>query len=125
MSPENDQKLRAAWPLVFQKPLANNEAIRCRDGWYQILDDLCRALTLIIGFKPKEERHKYAAVQVKEKFGRLEFYLEDRKETLAVAWAVRCAQEASVKTCDVCGEPGSLRSAGFARTRCDSHVDSR
>lgn len=123
MSPEKDAKLRAAWPLVFQKPLANNEPIRCGDGWYQILDDLCRTLSRIIGFRPKEERHRYAAFQVKEKFGRLDFYLEDPKQALETEWAMRCAREASAKTCDVCGAPGTLRGGQPVRARCDDHAD--
>ena len=45
---------------------------------------------------------------------------------------IQLAQEKSAKTCEICGEPGSLRHdekagkpAGWHRTRCDQHIDTR
>lgn len=46
--------------------------------------------------------------------------------------AIQLAQLKSAKTCEICGEPGSLRHelkngkpAGWHRTRCDQHIDTR
>lgn len=46
--------------------------------------------------------------------------------------AIELAQEKSAKTCEICGEPGSLhhelkndKPAGWHRTRCDQHIDTR
>ena len=64
MSPDKDAKLRADYPLVFQKPLG--EPIRCGDGWYHLLNNLCRTMNRIIGFQPEEQRWRYAARCVKE-----------------------------------------------------------
>lgn len=46
--------------------------------------------------------------------------------------AIQLAQQKSALTCEICGEPGSLRHdeknakpAGWHRTRCDQHIDTR
>ena len=46
--------------------------------------------------------------------------------------AIQLAQEKSAHICEICGEPGSLRHelkngkpAGWHRTRCDQHIDTR
>ncbi len=46
--------------------------------------------------------------------------------------AIELAQEKSATICEICGEPGSLRHdekagkpAGWHRTRCDQHIDTR
>ena len=46
--------------------------------------------------------------------------------------AIQLAQEKSAHICEICGEPGSLRHelkngkpAGWQRTRCDHHIDTR
>lgn len=46
--------------------------------------------------------------------------------------AIELAQEKSARICEICGEPGSLRHdekagkpAGWHRTRCDQHIDTR
>jgi hypothetical protein len=53
-------------------------------------------------------------------------YTSMRKE------AIQLAEEKSAKTCEICGEPGHLRHelkngkpAGWHRTRCDQHIDTR
>ena len=126
MSPEKDAKLRAAYPHVFQKPLINDYPIQCGDGWYHLLDSMCRTINRIVGFLPEEERWRYAAVQVKEKFGGLRFCLEDDHPESPVAHWIWGAETASLLICDVCGSAGTLiEKEGPARTRCDEHRDVR
>lgn len=131
MTPENDKALRAAYPLVFPKPLLNDEPIRCGDGWLYLLHMLCRDMQRIIEQCPEDQRWRYAAVQVKEKFGTLRFYLVDDNPSSPVAGLIRAAEWCSGIFCDVCGKPGSMRSAvspgayPWMRTRCDAHVDWR
>lgn len=61
------------------------------------------------------------AVQVKEKFGELRFYLRwsDEQHRALTAFA----RDLSVRTCEVCGCPGHLRQKPW-RTLCDRHADS-
>jgi hypothetical protein len=129
MSPDKDAKLRADYPHVFQKPLLNNDPICCRDGWYPLLDDLCRTLNRIIGFMPEAERPMYAAVQVKEKFGTLRFYLRGHAHDSAAEQWIRRAEQASATVCDVCGKDGTMRGGKdgdmWLRVRCDEHEDTR
>ncbi|KWT98173.1 MULTISPECIES: hypothetical protein [unclassified Variovorax] len=59
------------------------------------------------------------AVQVKEKFGTLRFYVSGASD---VQYAyIAFAEAMSARTCEVCGAPGELRNSGWIRTLCDVH----
>ncbi len=66
--------------------------------------------------------------QVKEKYGGLRFYWWPpqglpESTVQAASAAVAEAERRSFETCDVCGEPGSLRSdRNWWRTRCNTHA---
>lgn len=123
MTPEHDAKLRADYPLVFQKPLMNGEPIRCGDGWYHLLNNLCRILQQTIEGLPEDQRGRYAAAQVKEKFGALRFYLEDDNPESPVARWIRGAEVASLLLCDVCGAAGqAITHKHMIATRCAEHA---
>lgn len=61
------------------------------------------------------------ALQVKEKFGTLRFFLEGGGErTRACA---EFAEYLSASICEICGRPGvTLASGGWMRTRCGEHA---
>jgi hypothetical protein len=59
------------------------------------------------------------AVQVKEKFGTLRFYINGGDE--AILHYIEMAEAMSAHTCEECGQPGKLRSGGWIRTLCDDH----
>jgi hypothetical protein len=130
MTPDLDKRLRSAWPLVFPKPLLNDEPIRCGDGWFMLLWELCHDLEVLISGEAESQRDQYRAVQVKEKFGTLRFYL-DKAGTQAMQALIDDAEKTSARVCDVCGKPGALRSGNpdvpmcWVRTRCDEHIDWR
>lgn len=129
MSPDKDVSLRRKHPLVFQTALLNDVPIRCGDGWYDLLDELCTKLERIIIQQPREHRPQYAATQVKEKYGLLRFYIQGAP-TPRMAELIRQAANASESICDVCGEPGDLKSdkgprGYWVRTRCEEHADAR
>jgi len=138
MTPESDAKLRAAYPLVFQYPLMNDEPIRCGEGWFHLLWLLCGGLQETIeevGFAALDHSDPQAvadfsqwrAVQVKEKFGALRLYLH--RETSEMTTLLDLAERLSQHVCDVCGKPGKQRSGDaverpmLVRTRCDEHVN--
>lgn len=57
------------------------------------------------------------AVQVKEKFGTLSFYMSSGNDEI---WnLIREAERKSAKTCEECGKPGKLRGGGWIKTLCD------
>lgn len=120
MSPDKDAELRRLYPLVYGAGFLNGEPFRCGDGWYPLLSDLGRELTAIIAETPENERDRLRACQVKEKFGGLRVYFYGT-ETVAMADAVREAEEVAARTCETCGEPGTLRSGGWIKTLCDAH----
>lgn len=58
------------------------------------------------------------AVQVKEKFGGLRFYMSSTNDEIRDL--VSNVEALSFKTCEDCGSPGTLRQTGWYRTLCDS-----
>ena len=77
------------------------------DGWYNIIDELSEKL----------EALGCVAVQVKEKFGGLRFYLGNYPE--GAHELITEAEEKSYKTCERCGKPGSPKGGGWVKTLCD------
>lgn len=80
-------------------------------GWVPIICDLADAILktgkpIVVG-------------QVKEKFGGLRFYyFPYSEETEAL---VKIAEQRCWVTCELCGEPGSLRPKGWHKVLCEPH----
>lgn len=129
MSPELDKKLCEKYPKIFANRNGNPQetlmcwGFECGDGWYDLIDNLCGWLQ----FNTDRNGHlpKYAsqvvAVQVKEKFGGLRFYVEGATD--AQYAAISLAEAMSHKICDVCGSPGKPSKGGWIKTRCDAHAN--
>ena len=70
----------------------------------------------------------YRIDQIKEKFGGLRYYfssdliVEDQDSGHRMYSIVAAAEQASMKTCEVCGEPGVTRKGGWIKTLCDEHA---
>lgn len=63
------------------------------------------------------------AVQVKEKFGGLRFYINGGDKHI---WAlVDFAEAMSYRVCEICGKPGKTREGGWILTLCDEHHENR
>ena len=74
------------------------------DGWYKIIHDLSQKIYDIC----KEKGYEIPiAIQVKEKFGNLRFYLEAGYDE--VYDAIDEAEKLSEITCEYCGEDGKIR----------------
>ena len=116
MNPDLTQKLLDKYTKLF----SNQQfwGFECGDGWYDILDHLCGAI----------KEHTYDADevyvdQVKEKFGKLRFYLS--KEDEVMLGMVTLAEYMSGHICEICGERGELRTGSWLVTLCDKHHDAR
>ena len=70
----------------------------------------------------EEEASKVpVAVQIKEKFGGLRFYVQ--AATSKHYDYISFAESMSYRTCEQCGAPGKRYSMGWHKTLCDIHAD--
>ena len=117
MRKELQDKLYEQFPKLYaQKDLDMQQTcmcwgICCGDGWYNIIEDLSRKL----------EPLGVEAVQVKEKFGGLRFYLNGYNETASKL--INKAEAKSIKTCELCGKPGKQRGTSWVRILCDGCLE--
>lgn len=162
MRRELDEQLCAKYPLIFKDRHENMQhtamcwGLECGDGWYNIINTLCRYLTndynqaknyyedikdkvgqgrnewskKIITqeeidaakIKLEEETLKVpVAVQVKEKFGGLRFYVQAATEKHYNY--ISFAESMSYCTCEECGAPGKPYTNGWHVTLCDIHAE--
>lgn len=127
MKKELDEKLCADYPELFKDRHANMHrtamcwGFECDDGWYGIIDQLCKDIT-----KWCKEYAKIpvpVVMQVKEKFGGLCFYISRGDDE--IYRLIHAAENQLLKTCEVCGNPGKPRGGGWIRTLCDEHAEGR
>jgi hypothetical protein len=154
MSPEKSQYLKTSYPKIFSETAMYPCDVSANDGWFVIIDNLCRAIQKHIdhrkrdiewdvNFNKKMEEAKnngwenwpqhhvrelrvvrepipqVVAVQVKEKFGGLRFYCDGGDEF--TEGLIQMAEIMAECTCEVCGNPGSLRNRSWLKTLCDKH----
>ncbi len=115
MNQESTSKLRDEHPLLY----ANMLAFDCEDGWLGLLQELSDKVEAI----NQKEETPIVAVQVKEKFGGLRFYVS--QHDVEAARAISDAQAKSYAVCETCGSAGSLRKEGWWKTLCDDCCNNR
>lgn len=128
MREELDQKLVADFPKLFRDRNSSPQdtcfafGFECGDGWEPLLRRAAEKLEAINNSLANPDEHIVAS-QVKEKFGTLRFYINGGDD--AADAIIREAEEASEVTCEVCGEPGTLRGKYWVYTACDEHTDAK
>ena len=118
MNKENTLKLYTDFPMLYrQHSLSPQETIMCfgfehGDGWFSLVYNLSKKLM--------EIDQNIQAVQVKEKFGSLRFYVGSVRQEVAdqVYTAISEAEEISSKTCEQCGKSGKPNKSGWIHTLC-------
>jgi hypothetical protein len=147
MKEELDKSLCEKYPKIFANRYGDMKetlmcwGFECGDGWYNIIDQLCaniqhhidwrekqRQWTITFNSKAAPEELKdipevvpqVVAVQVKEKFGALRFYIDGGDEQ--IHGMIRMAESMSAVTCETCGSPGRQRGKDWIYTACDDHV---
>jgi hypothetical protein len=79
--------------------------IECGSGWYPLISILCNSIQSSIDqelkYYPEKETHQVHAVQVKEKFGGLRFYVDSATDDQN-AW-ISFAEDLSYHICEDCG----------------------
>lgn len=117
MNEANTERLLREHPLLFR----DGEFFDCLDGWYELIRELSDALELLCANQKRWKKRPMLSSQVKEKLGGLRFYVDNiapGAEALIAA-----AERRSRDTCEVCGNPGSVRSEeGRLNARCDQHA---
>ena len=92
----------------------------CGDGWADLLIELCTNIQSYFNTLPKHISEDIVALQVKEKYGTLRFYISSHDETISKL--IKDAERKSAVTCEVCGKPGSVRGKSWLYTACDEHT---
>lgn len=116
MSEENIKKLIEAAPSVY----GDSFWFECGDGWFDILLEASTRLQKQIETYPKDVRDDIVALQVKEKYGTLRFYISYYTEELDEI--IQHAEKRSACTCETCGKPGKLYGAFWLYTACEEHI---
>jgi hypothetical protein len=125
MNSKNELKLAEAAPLLYRDLHGDCTktcmafGFECGDGWFPLLMKGSRRIEEILNQLtecPPEELP--AAMQVKEKFGTLRFYMTS--ETDEIHQIIAEMEAASETTCEVCGGEGTTRGNGWITTRCDT-----
>lgn len=124
MNKDLDKFLCAQYPKLFAQRMHRPRdtamcwGFECGDGWFNVIDNLCKEIQEYLDNNPHIEQ--IHAVQVKEKYGGLRFYLDFSTEEIDKM--IRKAEVEASKTCDVCGKPGELGGSGWYATRCEEHT---
>lgn len=118
MNEENTKKLFDDFPVLLREGLAYG--FECKDGWYELLRQLFTKLeTLWKAYPNGQPADAPVILQVKEKFGLLRVYLS--WQTAAMSSAIKDAEAKSARTCEICGQPGTMHQRGnWLRTTCES-----
>lgn len=113
---EHAEQLRQ---IMLRIPDGWGRWISCDRGWYPLIVELDSALAEL---DPNYELH-----QCKEKFGALRFYFatEHRARRAPMDALVDAAEARSAKTCELCGDVGSLHVRGsWLKTVCAECAES-
>lgn len=138
MTEEKDRALCQKYPKIFRDQSGNSFEVPVHfgfehgDGWYDIIDAACLTIQNHVDWKRRTEPfakmssddfdqlHQPYAVQVKEKWGGLRFYVDNCDEH--TRGVLSMAESMSFRICEVCGSPGKKRSGGWIKTLCDIHA---
>lgn len=122
MDPDLDRLLCSRYPTIFRERHAPASRTAmcwgfcCGSGWYPLIDTLCGEIQHRVDMT---DAKPVVALQVKEKFGGLRFYVSGGDEfTTGVIWL---ADHLSTVICEECGAPGVQAGRGWIKTRCAAH----
>lgn len=95
--------------------------IETGDGWYKLIDDLCRDIYSYYNNNGGVPEYFYVE-QIKEKYGSLRFYVTSAPTE--VHDMIQVAEDKSYSICMHCGKPGRYRDdLSWVLTLCDSCLD--
>jgi hypothetical protein len=118
------------WEILKQEcpRLFKNEIVfECALGWYKILHDLSTKIEIIL--EKNAEKYKICegkeneycemyAIQIKEKYGTLRFYMSC--ETDEISDLISETEALSSQTCESCGAMAKMRGTRWFEVKCDN-----
>jgi hypothetical protein len=125
MSPEKDKELCEKYPRIFENRNSKESrypiawGVTCGDGWFDVMDSACYLIQTHCD-RTQEKYNKdiqVVALQVKEKFGSLRFYVAGGDDY--TDGVIAMAESLSNKICENCGNAGRLYSEGYWVTQCE------
>jgi hypothetical protein len=125
MSPEKDKELCEKYPKIFinrNSKISKNPiswGITCGDGWFEILNTACSLIQdrCDLVYKREGKDIQVIALQIKEKFGSLRFYVVGGDDY--IRGIIAMAESSSTKICEDCGDAGKLYNEGWWITQCE------
>ena len=106
MTLEKKRAIFERWPNWFPTEADNRLLlIRCADGWYNVVWQLFESLEPLVA-GPADDGSQFQVAQVKQEFGELVVHVNRYTDEILAALA--SARELSRRTCEICGNPGSL-----------------
>lgn len=127
MSPELERKLIDKYTKLFADSGAASSrppmafGFECGDGWFDLIDTLCAQLSTLDPVDEGEGAQLLRAIQVKEKYGTLRFYVGSATDEASVL--IDFAEALSARICETCGNRGRARGTAWLKTLCDSCAD--
>ena len=127
MKKEKQEEIFSKCPVIYRHRFADNHqglrwlGFRCCDGWFELILELSLDIEKLVNKQQVEhgldEKQLPYVVQVKEKFGGLNFYMSAQNDEISAL--IRNAAKRSEKICEQCGLPGETRNvAGWCFTEC-------
>jgi len=98
-------------PKLYKNPIH----FECGQGWADLIEDLSIKIEAILERMGLDS--EIFAVQVKEKYGTLRFYMSC--ETDEIIDLISEAESLSSKVCENCGEPAKMRGIHWMEVKCD------
>lgn len=122
-----EQQLMDQFPWLEAKNVFTDKRLgfplpcECDDGWYQLIYDCLEEIEQL--YKSKNaDISELRFYQIKEKYARLMIYMGNYID--GVMDILSKYEDLSAKTCEVCGESGSIRIKGYwIKSLCDKHRD--
>lgn len=110
------EQLIEEFPKIFDKDFY----FECSDGWFVLLQTLCKELQHRIDWHLREDSSnknlQIKCSQCKEKFGGLRFYAYGGDDYMH--GMISLAEAMSYKICQGCGLPGKIYNNGWIRVHC-------
>jgi hypothetical protein len=125
MNQENTKKLLDRFNF-FQPTMHNPRrfwGFECGDGWFELIWKLCEDLDEMRKHLIIIPEDPFQALQVKEKFGGLRFYINGCSNDMFQR--ILKAEHDSFSICENCGKAGELRPGGWVKTLCDECCEAR
>lgn len=106
MNSKLDKKLCISFPMLYNNQNIDNKNLyfdfECNNGWYKLIHQLSSNIENIL----KKDDLPFYAVQVKQKFGALRFYMNQTNDKINKL--ICDAETQSNKICEECGDIGKI-----------------